>query len=124
MGGYTPNSEIAVDRHGNLHLFSITDFDRGVFHSAYGNFDNDANPLYPMRWHLYGDPPYYPNILVDSQDDVHLIYRTNSPTSYPSCPNYSVCYQGTGFEATTYELTRSDLGIDAAHLSWHPLIFR
>ncbi|MBN2501678.1 MAG: hypothetical protein JXB38_12925 [Anaerolineales bacterium] len=125
VGGYTPKSELAIDQHGNLHLFSITDWGKGLEHSAYGSFSNDATPLYPMRWALYGAPPSEPNILVDSQDDIHFVYRRGlSSTSYPSCPSSSACYQGTAFDPNAYDLTRSDLGIDAAHLSWEPLIAR
>ncbi|MFN2303883.1 MAG: hypothetical protein ACK2TV_09140, partial [Anaerolineales bacterium] len=57
-------------------------------------------------------------------DDIHLIYHPNYPTSYPSCPDASTCYQGTAFDPDAYDLTHSDLGIDAAHLSWDPLIAR
>jgi hypothetical protein len=122
--GYTTKSEIALDRHGNLHLFSITGFGGSSSHSAYGNFDNDGAPLYPMRMALYGHPASSPQIMADSYDDIHFTYTPNYPTSYPSCPDDSLCYQGTSFDANAYDRTRSDPGIDAAHLSWDPLIAR
>jgi hypothetical protein len=124
IGGYTPNSELELDQHGNLHLFSITGFGKGGSHSAYGSFDNDGAPLYPMRWVLYGNPASKPKVVVDSQDDVHFTYSPNYPTSYPSCPDLSMCYQGTAFDPDAYDRTRPDLGVDGAHLDWTPTIAR
>ena len=74
VGSYTPKSELALDQHGNLHLFSITGWGKSILHSAYGSFTNDATPIYPMRWVLYGAPASQPNLVVDSQDDIHFIY--------------------------------------------------
>jgi hypothetical protein len=124
IGGYTPKSEITLDNLGYLHLFSITAWGHSVYKPAYGSFTNDGAPLYPMRWIIYGNAVQEPKVMVDSQDEVHFTYRPNYPTGYPSCPDNSMCYQGTAFEPHAYDLTLSDPGIDAAHLSWEPMIAR
>jgi hypothetical protein len=124
IGGYTPKSELTLDNSGYLHLLSITAWGHSVYKSAYGSFTNDGAPLYPMRWIIYGNPVSKPKVMVDSFDDIHFTYRPSYPVSYPPCSDESLCYQGTAFEPNAYDLTLSDPGIDAAHLSWEPLIAR
>ncbi len=119
-------TDIAVDASGNVHMVSFTDFKTGVgaAHTAYGVFDNDAEPLEPMRMTIYGKPILDATILVDSQDDAELIYKSGDTSGYPPCTKYTVCYQGTPFEDTTYNLSLPDLGSDVTHLSWDPFILR
>lgn len=124
IGGYTPKSEIALDNSGDMHLFSITAWGRSALKSAYGSFTNNGTPVYPMRWLIYGNAIYEPNIMVDSSNDIHFTYNPNYPNGYPPCSDNSMCYQGTAFDANAYDLTLSDPGIDAAHISWDPLIAR
>ncbi len=119
-------TDIAVDSSGNVHVVSFTDFKTGTgaAHTAYGVFDNDAEPLEPMRMTIYGKPILDATILVDSQNDAELIYKAGNTSGYPPCGEYTVCYQGTPFEDTTYDRSLPDLGGDLAHLSWDPFILR
>lgn len=124
VGSYTPKSEFSLDSSGYLHLFSITAWGRSAYKSAYGSFTNNGAPVYPMRWLIYGTAVDEPNIMVDSSNDIHFTYNPNYPNSYPPCADNSMCYQGTAFDANAYNLTLSDPGIDAAHLTWEPLVAR
>ena len=119
-------TDIALDSSGNLHLLSFTDFNPGTSaaHAAYGIFDNDLAALQPMRWIIFGDPVLDPELLLDSQADAQVIYKAGLSSGYPPCPDYSLCYQGTSFEANTYNLSLPDLGADLAHLAWDPFIVR
>ena len=122
--GYTPPSEIALDQAGQLHLLTLTGWGRSVSHSAYGTFSPQGAPLLPMRWIFYGTPMDEPRLLVDSQQDVHITFRNSSSKGYPACADGALCYLGTAFNPDATDLTRSDLGLDAAHLSYEPLISR
>ena len=42
----------------------------------------------------------------------------------PPCDDYSLCYQGTSFEANTYDLDLPDLGTDVTHAFWDPYMLR
>jgi hypothetical protein len=122
--GYTPPSEIALDQAGQLHLLTLTGWGRSVSHSAYGTFSPQGTPLLPLRWIFYGTPMYEPRLLVDSQQDVHITFRSTSSKGHPTCADGALCYLGTAFDSSATDLTRSDLGVDAAHLSYEPLISR
>ena len=122
--GYTPPSEIAFDQAGQLHLLTLTGWGRSVSHSAYGTFSPQGAPLLPLRWIFYGTPMYEPRLLVDSQQDVHITFRNTSSKGYPPCEDDALCYLSTAFNPESSDLNRSDLGIDAAHLSYEPLISR
>ena len=120
-------SDIAVDSHGNLHLLSQTDFNSPTseIHTAYGTFDNNAGVLKPMRMVIYGDGHVsWARLMVDSQEDISLIYNNSDEASYPPCPDYTLCYQGTAFNTSAYNRSLPDLGIDIAHFSWDPLTIR
>ena len=77
-----------------------------------------------MRMIIYDELLVFPDLLVDSQDDAHLIYEAGNTSGYPPCDKYSLCYQSTSFEANTYDLSLPDLGTDVTHLSWDPYILR
>lgn len=122
--GYTLPSEIAFDQDGQFHLLTLTGWGRSVSSSAYGTFSPQGSPLLPMRWIFYGTPMSKPRLLVDSQQDVHITFKSTSSKGYPPCDDDALCYLGTAFDPDSNDLTRSDLGIDAAHLSYEPLISR
>ncbi|MCS6907879.1 MAG: carboxypeptidase-like regulatory domain-containing protein, partial [Anaerolineales bacterium] len=117
-------SDFDLDNQGNLHLLTLTDWGKGVCRSAYGTFTPQGVPLEPLRWILYKPAMNRPRIMVDNQQDVQIAFSTWTPTGYPSCEDYSLCYLGTAFDPAAYDLSRSDLGVDAAHLSYQPLIAR
>ncbi len=119
-------TDIALDSEDNLHLFSFTDFvdGTGAAHSAYGIFDNFAETLQPVRMTIYGNTVTFPTILVDSFDDSEVIYKSGYASGYPPCEEHSLCFQGTSFEPSTYDLSLPDLGTDVAHLAWEPLILK
>lgn len=119
-------TEIALDSSGNLHLLSFTDFITGTIsaHTAYGIFDNNAESLQPMRMVIYGTPILDASLLLDSQKEALIIYKASDASGYPPCSSYSLCYQGTSFEANTYNRSLPDLGSDLAHLAWDPFIVR
>ena len=120
-------TDITLDANDNLHMVSSTDFRSGntlAAHPAYGIFDNNAETLQPMRMIIYDDPLLQPDLLVDSQDDAHLIYEAGNTSGYPPCVKYSLCYQSTSFEANTYDLSLPDLGTAVTHLTWDPYILR
>ncbi|MCJ7736451.1 MAG: carboxypeptidase regulatory-like domain-containing protein, partial [Anaerolineae bacterium] len=117
--------DLAIGQDGRLHLLAPTAWGRSMARSAYGNFDNSAQPLYPMRWVLYGWRARDPHLLVDAQDDLHLFYKPEDVTADdPPCPPLVLCYQGTAFDPVAYDRTRPDLGVDAAHLDWAPVLAR
>lgn len=122
--GYTPRPALAVDEESNLHLLALTGWGRSVSHSTYGTFTSLGNPLTAMRWIYYGYPMIVPKLLADSEGDVHITFRNSSTSGYPPCPENAFCYLGSAFRMEAYELSRSDLGVDAAHLSYEPLIAR
>ncbi len=119
-------TEIALDASGNLHLLSFTDFNPGSIaaHAAYGIFDNNTESLDPMRMVIYGTPILDASLLLDSQKEALLIYKASAASGYPPCSSYSLCYQGTSFEANTYNRGLPDLGSDLAHVAWDPFIVR
>lgn len=119
-------TDIAVDASGNIHLVSFTDFKTGTgaAHTAYGIFDNDGAPVEPVRMTIFGNPVLDPTILADSHDDVELMYKAGTTSGYPPCEDYTLCYQGTPFENTTYDTSLPDLGADVTHMSWDPTILR
>ena len=119
------HQDLAIGQDGRLHVLAPTEWGRSVARSAYGTFDNSAQPLYPMRWVLYGWMARDPQLLVDTQDDLHVVYRPESVTADdPPCPSVVLCYQSTAFDAVAYDRTRPDLGVDAAHLDWAPALAR
>jgi hypothetical protein len=117
--------DLAVGQDGDLHLLAPTAWGRSMTRTAYGTFDGDVQPLYPMRWVLYGWRARDPHLLVDAQDDLHLLYRPEDVSADdPPCPQLTLCYQGTAFDPIAYDRTRPDLGVDAAHLDWAPALAR
>ncbi|RCK73273.1 MAG: hypothetical protein ANABAC_0160 [Anaerolineae bacterium] len=122
--GFTPPPVLEVDESGNLHLLGVSGWGRSTSHSAYGRFNAQGEPIQPMRWFFYGAPVYEPDLVVDPENDVHVTFDANSTDGYPPCPDNALCYLGTSFNAAAYDLNRSDLGVDAAHLSFEPLIAR
>lgn len=119
-------TDMALDSKGNPHLVTFTDFSNGsgVDHTAYGVFDNNVQILHPLRWIIYDEPIRDATLLEDSQDEAQLIYKAGSPSGYPPCADSTLCYQGTSFEANTYNLNLPDLGSDVSHLSWGPFLAR
>ncbi len=119
-------TDIALDADDNLHMVSYTDFKSGgsAAHTAYGIFDNNAEPVQPMRMMIYDEVVLHPTILLDSQKDTHLIYEAGDTSGYPPCDDYSLCYQGTSFEPNTYDLSLPDLGTSVTNLTWAPFILR
>ena len=119
-------TDIALDSNDNLHMVSFTDFAAGfgTAHTAYGIFDNDANPLQPVRMVIYGQPVLDPTLLLDSHADAQVVYKAGNTSGYPPCGDYNLCYQGTSFEPGAYNLSLPDLGSDLAHLSWDPFMLR
>jgi hypothetical protein len=126
-GNDTVTSDLDIDDQGKLHLVTVTNWGKtsGVSRSAYGTFRSTGEPLDPLRWILYKAVMNRPRVMVDNQQDVHITFASStSPSGYPPCPINSLCYLGSAFEATAYDLSRSDLGVDAAHLTYQPLIAR
>ena len=77
-----------------------------------------------MRWIIYDLPILVPTLLLDSQKEAQIIYKAGNSSGYPPCGDYTLCYEGTSFEANTYNRSLPDLGTDVAHLSWDPFILR
>ncbi len=124
-GGVGPaTSEIALGPTNQLYLLSVTDWGKGTPRSALGSFTAQGTPISPLRWIFYGAPMGRPSLLVDHQEDVHITFHSTSTKGYPPCSERALCYLGTAFNTESYDLTRSDLGIDAAHLIFEPLISR
>ncbi len=119
-------TDIALDLKDNLHVLTFTDFvdGTGTAHTAYGIYDNNAEPLQAMRMAIYGRTVSYSSLLLDSQNDAEVIYKAGTSSGYPPCTDYTLCYQGTSFETSTYNLNLPDLGVDVAHLYWDPFVLR
>ncbi len=120
--------DVTVGPDSRLHLVAPTTWGRSGLgrHAAYGTFDNDGQPADPMRWMLYGWLPREPQLLVDSQNDLHLLfapYNVSSSIDLP-CPASVLCYQSAAFDPITYDRARPDLGVDVAHLDWTPALAR
>jgi hypothetical protein len=117
--------DLAVGLDSHLHLVAPTEWGRSLARSAYGIFDSSALPLYPMRWVLYGWRVRDPQLLVDTHNDIHLLFKPEAVTADdPPCQTSVLCYQGTAFDTTAYDRTLPDLGVDAAHFSWTPEVTR
>lgn len=117
-------SDFDLDELGRIHLLTLTDWGRSVSRSAYGTFTSEGVPIEPLRWILYKLAMRRPRVMVDNRQDTQITFSTWDSTGYPPCEDYTLCYMGTAFDAPAYDLSRSDLGVDAAHLSYQPLIAR
>ncbi|MBU0510146.1 MAG: hypothetical protein KJ638_00390, partial [Chloroflexi bacterium] len=115
--------DLAIDGEGQFHLWAPTDWGGGLPLNAYGIFGNDASVVDPIQWAMFGRKSYYPQLMIDSQEDIHLVYQLTYRTmDDPPCPEFSICYESTAFDAAAYDLTLPDLGLDLAHLSWSPIL--
>ncbi len=45
--------------------------------------------IQPMRMVIYGEVVLNPTLLMNSQDDAHLIYEAGDTSGYPPCDDYS-----------------------------------
>ena len=126
FGSYgSATTDLAVDQSNQMHVFSFTDFGHSSTHGAYGSFDANGVPLYPMRWVIYDAPPSKPLIFVDHDNQPMLVYYGGTGDSgYPPCTSGKLCFQGTAFSSAAYDFSRPDLGVDLAHISWDPLTAR
>lgn len=122
--GYNRPPVFTLDANDNLHLLAVTGWGRSSVHSAYGSFTSNGDPLLPMRWFLYGEPMGNPQIMVDGEGDIQVTFSHPYDSGYPPCPGEALCHLGTALDAAAQDLSRSDLGVDAAHLDFEPLIAR
>jgi hypothetical protein len=118
-----PLLDIATDSAGNVHLVARGNFGRDPSPLTYGVLDPQGSELRAPRQVLYPSGPAHPQLMVDGEGDLHIVYR-GMGNGYPPCPDGALCYQGTSFSAAAYERSRPDLGVDVAHLSWEPLVVR
>ena len=119
--GYTP--QIAAGPDGRLHVLAHPLFAGSSTHLGYGIYTGAGAALSPMRWVIYGDPPFREREVVDSQGDLHVVYKGNQPNcrTSPTDTSDRLCYQGTAFDADSSDRTRPDLGVDAVHTSYQPV---
>lgn len=117
--------DIACDTGDNIHLWAPTGWGFTNYQHAYGTFDPTAQVITPMRWAMYGRKSYDPQLMIDSYGDIQLVYKlTNNVMDTPPCPANTLCYDSTAFDATSYDRSRPDLGVDVAHLNWEPPLLR
>jgi len=123
--GYTPPSVLAVGPDEQLHVLTLSAWGRNSSgHSAYGAFTLAGEPTLAMRWIYYGTPMDRPWLMVDSHNDLHVVFQSTSTSGYPLCGDATLCYLGTGFTPEAYDLHRSDWGLDIPHVSYEPLLAR
>jgi hypothetical protein len=119
--GRTPQIESGPD--GRLHVMMFPVFQGSTTHLGYGIYNQDLSVASPIRWMVYGDPPFREREVVDSQGDVHITYKGNQPNCQLALADSTsrMCYQSTAFDAASSDRTRTDLGVDAAHTIYQPV---
>ena len=119
------HQDIVVDQSDQFHLWVPTDWGSSLVLNAIGIFNNNGSIVEPMKWAMYGRKSYSPELMVDSQDDFHLVYQLKYNTmDEPPCPVNYICYESTAFNSNAYNRTLPDIGVDTAHLSWSPSLAR
>ncbi len=117
--------DLALDQYDRLHLWAPTGWGSGLYFHAYGVFDQMLEVIEPMHWATYRWRTYDPQLLIDSNDDVHLFYKMAGLTGdNPPCQSSYLCYYSTAFDPVACDRTRPDLGVDVAHLNWSPILAR